>query len=265
MPTPGQNESHDEFIERCIPIVMDEGTAEDTEQASAICESYWEENKSMTHKYLDIGLRVKEVSEEGKFAGYGSVFGNQDGMGEIIEKGAFADSLERHKERGSMPAMLWQHDFRQVIGKYTDMREDENGLYVEGQLAKTPRGKEALELLRMDALSGMSIGYIPQRSEIDEDSDVLTHKEVDLWEVSLVTFPANDKANVTDVKAALGNGELPTKTKLEALLRQAGFSRKQAKGLLAKGYEGLRQRDDADSAEEMVKQLNEKLQNLSEV
>lgn len=262
MPTPNPNESHDEFIERCIPIVMDEGTAENTEQASAICESYWEESKKMTHKHLDIGLRVKEANEDGTFSGYGSVFGNEDGMKEVIEEGAFADSLARHEQNGTMPAMLWQHDFRQVIGKYTRMEEDEYGLYVEGQLAKTPRGKEALELLRMDALSGMSIGYIPQRFEIDEDNDILTHKEVDLWEVSLVTFPANQEARVSDVKAALGNGEIPTKTKLESLLRNAGFSRNQAKRLVAGGYDALCQRNAGEAAEK-VDWLNEKILNLA--
>jgi HK97 family phage prohead protease len=246
MPTPREDESRSEFIDRCIPIVLDEGTADDGEQARAICESYWDEDKKMMHKHLDVGLHVKEVTEEGVFSGYGSVFGNEDGMQEIVEKGAFESSLQRHAQNGTMPAMLWQHDFRQVIGKYLDIKEDDRGLYVKGQLAKTPRGKEALELLRMEALSGMSIGYMPQKYEIDEETDVLTHKEVDLWEVSLVTFPANQEARVSEVKAALGNGELPTKTKLEALLRNAGFSRRQAKGLLARGYEGLRQRDDAD-------------------
>lgn len=263
MPTPGENETHEEFIDRCIPIVLDEGTADSAAQARAICESYWDEEKKMMHKYLDIGLKVKEATEEGTFSGYGSVFGNTDSMQEIIEKGAFADSIKRHKQNGTMPAMLWQHDFRQVIGKYTEIKEDDNGLYVEGQLAKTPRGKEALELLRMDALSGMSIGYMPQKYEIDEETDVLIHKEVDLWEVSLVTFPANQEARVADVKAMLGNGELPTKTKLESLLRNAGFSRNQAKGLIARGYDGLRQREQADdSLEKAANNLLEKIEKL---
>lgn len=261
MPSPQQGESRDDFIERCVPIVLDEGTADSQEQAVAICESYWEESKKMMHKHLDIGLQVKEATEDGVFSGYGSVFGNVDGMNEVIEKGAFAESIKEHKQRGTMPALLWQHDFRQVIGKYTEIKEDNSGLYVEGQLAKTPRGKEALELLRMNALSGLSIGYIPQRFEIDEDKDVLIHKEVDLWEVSLVTFPANRDARVSDVKAMLGNGELPSKNKLESLLRNAGFSRQQAKGLIARGYEGLRQRSDAgkaelDAASNLIKQLN---------
>lgn len=256
MPTPSDSETYEEFIDRCIPVVLDEGTAEDEEQARAICESYWEEDKKMMHKYLDIGLKVKEATEEGTFSGYGSVFGNTDSMQEVIEKGAFSKSIRRHKDNNTMPAMLWQHDFRQVIGKYTEIKEDENGLYVEGQLAKTPRGKEALELLRMDALSGMSIGYMPQKYEIDEDTDILTHKEVDLWEVSLVTFPANQEARVSDVKAMLGNGEIPPKTKLEALLRNAGLSRNQAKRLVAGGYEALCQRNAVDSG------LNESAKNL---
>ncbi len=218
----------------------------------------------MMHKHMDIGLKIKQATEEGQFSGYGSVFGNTDAMNEVIEKGAFSESIRRHKQSGTMPAMLWQHDFRQVIGKYTEIKEDENGLYVEGQLAKTPRGKEALELLRMDALSGMSIGYMPQKYEIDEETDVLTHKEVDLWEVSLVTFPANTEARVSDVKAMLGNGELPSKTKLESLLRNAGFSRAQAKGLIARGYEGLRQRGQADNAGGMIDEVK-KLQNILKI
>jgi len=199
------------------------------------------------HKHMDIGLKIKSVEEDGTFTGYGSVFGNTDSMNEIIAKGAFTESILQHKQNKTMPAMLWQHDFRQVIGKYTELKEDDNGLYVEGLLAKTARGKEALELLRMDAISGMSIGYMPQKYEVDEETDVITHIEVALWEVSLVTFPANNEARVADVKAMLENGELPTKTKLESLLRNAGFSRKQAKGLIARGYKGLCQRDKADN------------------
>jgi hypothetical protein len=260
MPTPNSDEGREEFLERCMADEVMREDFPDEDQRYAVCERQWQvEGKMMQHKHMDIGLWVKEVTDDGIFSGYGSVFGNEDSMSEVIEKGAFEDSLKRHAQNGTMPAMLWQHDFRQVIGKYLEVKEDERGLYVKGQLAKTPRGKEALELLRMDALSGMSIGYMPQKYEIDEETDVLTHKEVDLWEVSLVTFPANQEARVSEVKAALGNGELPTKTKLEALLRNAGFSRRQAKGLIARGYEGLRQRGDADVGSEGVNDLIEKI------
>ena len=80
----------------------------------------------------DVRLEQKQVTAEGVFEGYGSVFGNEDSYGDVVAQGAFVDSLKEHKAAGTMPALLWQHDPGQPIGIYTDMREDSRGFVRQG-------------------------------------------------------------------------------------------------------------------------------------
>jgi HK97 family phage prohead protease len=166
------------------------------------------------------------AAEDGTVEGYGSVFDVQDSYADIIEKGAFAKSISTHKSAKSMPAMLWQHDSSQPIGVWTSMSEDDNGLRVTGRLAMdTVKGKEAHALLKMGALNGLSIGFMTKQYRYDEETDIRTLTEVDLWEVSLVTFPANTQARVTQVKSA---DDLQTLKDAERILRDSGFSRRDA-------------------------------------
>lgn len=196
------------------------------------------------NKTLDFAFRVKEVSEQGKFSGYGSVFGVVDAFDEIVAPGAFAESLAEQKEKGRMPAMLWQHRSAEPLGVWTAMSEDDHGLKVEGQLAlSTVRGAEAHSLLKMGAISGLSIGFMPREDSLDRVTGVLTLKKIDLWEVSLVTFPANDAARVQGVK----NIELISDLKsAERYLREAGgFTRTEAKAFVARlKYLGQRDADE---------------------
>lgn len=205
-------------------------------------------------KYIECGFEIKSLDEKGSFSGYGSVFNEIDSYNERVAKGAFIDSLNALKAKNRMPAMLWQHNSREPIGIYTLMKEDEYGLYVEGTLAlKTQRGAEAYELLKMKAISGMSIGYTVDSYEYDKVTDIYTLTKINLWEVSLVTFPANDSARVDNVK-----NDIPSLRETEIILRDAGFSRSQAKTLLSKGYDSLSLRD-ADS--EIINSLKN-LENL---
>lgn len=147
-------------------------------------------------------LQIKATGEDGTVEGYGSVFGVRDNYNDVIAKGAFIQSLKDHKAAGTMPAMLWQHDADKPIGVWTEMVEDEKGLRIKGQLAmETVKGKEAHALLKMGALNGLSIGFMSKEWAYDRDTEVRTLTAIDLWEVSLVTFPANEKARVTNVKA----------------------------------------------------------------
>jgi len=186
----------------------------------------------MKHKRMDVTFNIKAVSDDGSFDGYGSVFNVKDSYGDIVVKGAFNDSLLAHGSKGSMPALLWQHDSDEPIGVYTEMREDDTGLYVKGQLAlKTQRGAEAYELLKMKAISGMSIGFVTREDSYDRVTGINTLKKLDLWEVSLVTFPANTEARVSGVKSiedmnSLGDAELR--------LRDAGFSRSEATAFVSR-------------------------------
>lgn len=148
-------------------------------------------------------LQIKATGDDGTVEGYGSVFGVRDNYDDVIAKGAFIQSLKDHKASGTMPAMLWQHDADKPIGVWTEMVEDEKGLRIKGQLAmETVKGKEAHALLKMGALNGLSIGFMSKEWAYDRETEVRTLNAIDLWEVSLVTFPANEKARVTNVKAS---------------------------------------------------------------
>ena len=170
------------------------------------------------------------------FEGYGSVFGVQDAYGDIVEFGAFTATLQKSHQSGIMPAMLWQHNAASPIGVWTAMHEDEYGLHVIGELADTTLGNEAYTLMKMGALSGLSIGYSVVRDEYDRKRDARLLKQINLWEVSPVTFPANSDARVDSVKNADGGYR-----GLERILRDAGFSRSQSKLIASRGLGALRE------------------------
>lgn len=194
-----------------------------------------------------IPFEIKEVSENsGAFSGYGSIFGNEDQGGDIVEKGAFKNRMS------SVIPVLWQHNPDEVIGKYKTVIEDDRGLYVEGELAlKTQKGAEAYELLKMKAVSGLSIGYHVDNYEIDKKRNVRVLKEVTLWEVSIVTFPMNTKAKITNVKDLFSGGMLRER-EFEQFLRESGFSRSQAKAITAHGFKSILRDAEQEKQEEEI-------------
>lgn len=192
----------------------------------------------------DFCFELKSINESGVFTGYGSVFHVADSHNEVVAQGAFAETLEKHKTAGTMPALLWQHRSGEPIGVFTSMSEDSIGLKVSAQLAlKTSRGAEAYELLKMGAISGLSIGFQTREETYDKLTGIRTLKRIDLWETSLVTFPANDSARVQGVK-----GELTIRD-AEKALRDVGFSQSDAKVILAAGFKTLSGRDVDDSGD----------------
>jgi len=200
----------------------------------------------LDHK--SFAFEVKLDQEKRRISGYGAVFGNVDSSGDIIVPGAFIESLSRR-----MPAMLYQHWSEKLIGVYDVAREDSKGLYVEGPLAKTPLADEAYELASMGALKGMSIGYNAMDYEYD-NKNIRTLKKVELWEVSLVTFPANEMAQITGVK------EKPTTIReFEDFLRDEGYSREEAKTIASRGFKALPSnlRDaDPEEAKQLVSSID---------
>ena len=210
----------------------------------------------MQTKTRDFGFEIKSITEDGIFEGYGSVFGVIDSYDEIVAPGAFAESLSARKTSGNFPALLWQHRSGEPIGIYTDMAEDNIGLKVTGQLAlKTARGAEAYELLKMKAISGLSIGFVTREDSFDRVTGVRTLKRVDLWEVSLVTFPANDAARVQGVKSI---ELIEDVSGAEECLRDAGMSRREAKLFVSK-MRGLLQRDAEDAEIKRVLDASKRL------
>lgn len=194
----------------------------------------------MDRKSIDVGFQVKALSDDGMIEGYGSVFGVRDSYSDIVAAGAFKASLAAHKAAGTMPALLWQHRADEPIGVWTSMVEDQKGLAVVGQLAMdTTRGREAHALLKMRAINGLSIGFYSKEWKYDTENDVRTLTEVDLWETSLVTFPANSAARVTAVKSI---ETLESLREVEMMLRDRGFTKTEAVALVAK-IKGMRPGD----------------------
>lgn len=143
-------------------------------------------------------LKIKEIDiENGVFSGYASVFGVVDSYGEVVEKGAFLDSLAL-----KMPKLLWQHTWKQPIGYYLEAYEDNYGLFVKGQLLidDITTAKEAFALLKTNSIDGLSIGYNIIEEELAENGIKILRK-LDLLEVSIVTFPANQEATILSVKS----------------------------------------------------------------
>lgn len=135
-------------------------------------------------------------------SGYASLFGKPDQGGDIVQKGAYAASLQALQAAGRKVKMLWQHDPTQPIGVWDEIREDATGLWVKGRVLSDLRvGAEALALLKAGAIEGLSIGYRTIRATKSKSGNRLLH-ELDLWEVSLVTFPMLPEARVeTEAKA----------------------------------------------------------------
>jgi hypothetical protein len=186
----------------------------------------------METKRFNVAAEIKAIDDSGVIEGYGSVFGNLDSYSDIVAPGAFAKSLEEAKASGRMPAMLWQHNPDEPIGVWVEMREDDRGLFVKGKLAETQRGKEARELIKLGALTGLSIGYTTRTYQVDRENDSRVLTDVQLWEVSPVTFPANSEARITGVKA----DAISSPKDFERFLRDAGFSRREAKQITAHGF-----------------------------
>lgn len=203
-------------------------------------------------KTKDFALQVKDVSQEGTFTGYGSIFGNVDSYGEKVMPGAFAESLARHRKEGSKPLMLWQHDPSEPIGVWEDLAEDGKGLRGTGRFVlETTRGREAYALLKAGALKGLSIGY--REIEAEPDGNIRLLKKLDLMEISIVSFPANRRARIDAVKEALNRGGLPTLPEFERFLREAGFSKTQAAAIASRGLSHLlRSESESDQANELA-------------
>ena len=174
--------------------------------------------KKMEMEKKEFDLEIKSVDESGIFMGYGSVFNFKDFQGDIVLPGAFSKSISK-----KMPVMLWQHSSYDPIGIYTEISEDEKGLKLTGRLLinEIAKAREAYALLKAGAIRGLSIGYVPLKYDRRNDDKGYFEgrdlKEVDLWEVSLVTFPANPKAVVGNVKAI--NDKKQIITSLEKLIK----------------------------------------------
>lgn len=189
-------------------------------------------------KFRTFEFKTDAVADDGRFTGYGSVFGVVDSYAEIVAKGAFAESLAELASTGRVLPALWNHNSSEPIGGYRAMAEDDIGLRVDGFLLKddVARAREVHALMKSGVISGLSIGYYVRDSAYDEKTGIRTLKKLDLVEVSPVTFPANDAARIDTIKSKLAHGSMPTLREFEALLREQGFSKSQATRIASAGF-----------------------------
>ncbi len=192
-------------------------------------------------KTLDFPFELKQADDEGTFEGHGSVFDVLDSDREIVVRGAFAKTLV---EREGRIKLLWQHQSWEPIGVPLELKEDDRGLFLRGQLAiKATQPRDVHELMKLGVVDGLSIGFRTIKAETDDDTRVRKLTEIELWEISLVTFPANPQATVASVKdrafaltLAGTAGGIETERDFERFLRDAGFSQRRAKAIVASGF-----------------------------
>lgn len=149
----------------------------------------------LEHKFCRLGEEL-HVTDGVKIEGYASLFGRKDQGGDVVLKGAYQKSLQALDAKGGSVKMLWQHDPARPIGIWDEVREDARGLYVKGRLlTEVEKGREAAALIEAGALDGLSIGYRTVKAHKDNKGTRLL-SELQLWEVSLVTFPMLPDARI---------------------------------------------------------------------
>ncbi|MDT6938544.1 HK97 family phage prohead protease [Brucella pseudogrignonensis] len=194
-------------------------------------------------KTKDFALQVKDLSEDGTFTGYGSVNGNVDSYGERVMPGAFAGSLAKHKREGTSVLMLWQHNPNEPIGIWDDLAEDAKGLWGKGRLImEVQKAREVHALMKANAIGGLSIGY--REIKATPDGNVRNLDELDLREISPVSFPANRRARIEAVKSErmdefarrLRDGDPMPIKEFEDILREAGVPKSMACAIASHGY-----------------------------
>lgn len=180
----------------------------------------------MKQKFYTAPVELKELdAETGEFEGYASVYNIEDSDGDIIMPGAFAEAVTKMNE-GKRPKMLWQHNPSALVGSWLEMREDDKGLYVRGRtLNEVEKGREARALMNAGELDAMSVGFNVLQEEPNRELRWGSKIQLaDLWEISLVTWGANPQAKIQSAKH------------IERVLRDAGYSRKEATAIASGGY-----------------------------
>ncbi|MBX9592498.1 MAG: HK97 family phage prohead protease [Hyphomonadaceae bacterium] len=190
-------------------------------------------------------LDLKQVETDGTFSGYASLFNTEDLGRDVVLPGAFRDSLAKRGPRGIK--MLFQHRPEEPIGVWEQLKEDARGLFARGRLMlDVARARETLALMRAGALDGLSIGFRAVVGQRDARTGVRRLAKIDLWEISIVTFPLLADARVAHVKARAFAQRPPTEREFERWLTQdAGLTRAQARGVLRHGHKGLIMQDAA--------------------
>ncbi|WAJ30960.1 HK97 family phage prohead protease [Antarcticirhabdus aurantiaca] len=151
--------------------------------------------------HLDLAIRFDTAAgDEGEFAGYAALWDERNAHNETVQRGAFRRSLQEHRAVGTRPVMLWSHNPAEIIGVWTEVREDEKGLAVTGKIVTTTvRGREAYDLLKAGALNGLSIGF-RARGDKRGPNGIRVLTDIDVREISLVGNPSASRARILSIR-----------------------------------------------------------------
>jgi uncharacterized protein len=190
-------------------------------------------------------LTLKSIDDAGTFEGYASLFNREDLGHDVILPGAFRDTLATRT--ATQIKLLFQHDPAQPIGVWDEIKEDARGLFVRGRLmTEVARAREVLALMRAGAIDGLSIGFKMLKGRRDAKSGIRRLEKVDLWEISIVTFPMLPGARIGAVKTQPFSTHTPTPREFERWLTQdAGLTRSEARALISSGLKGFAATRDA--------------------
>jgi HK97 family phage prohead protease len=191
-------------------------------------------------RHREFSFKVSDLKDDGTFAGYASVFGTLDAYREVVVKGAFLKSIAAIKAADTVLPCLWSHKSECPIGGYDVIEEDDKGLRVEGFLLvnEVEKARETHALMKKRVVSGLSIGYYVLDDSYNDKERIRTLKELELVEVSIVTFPANADARVDadSIKSKLLRGASVTIREFEQHLREQGWSRLEAEAIAKSGF-----------------------------
>lgn len=209
-------------------------------------------------------LDLKSIADSGEFSGYASLFDREDLGRDIIRRGAFRETLAARGAAGVR--MLFQHKPDEPIGIWLELAEDAKGLFARGRLATdVARAREVHALMRAGAIDGLSIGFRATRSQRDRARGVRRIEQIDLWEISIVTFPMLPDARIRSVKHRPFSASPPSERTLERWLTQdAGLTRSEARALLRHGLKGLSGMRDA-AAEPTAEALAARLAGVAQL
>ncbi|MCP4147901.1 MAG: HK97 family phage prohead protease [bacterium] len=186
-------------------------------------------------------IRAEGINEAGEFEGFGSTFGlPMDSYGDIMVQGAFKKTIQRKGRNRAGIMMLDQHNPNFPVGKWVHLEEQVKGLYVHGKVAtETTRGRDVHILMKEKILKFLSIGYDTIKFYYDEVNKRRARflEEVELWEISPVSFPANIRARITGVKSMIEQAN--TVRELETALRDSGFSNSEAQTIISLSKKAL--------------------------
>lgn len=166
----------------------------------------------MSHLYKSYGL-IKSDDEAGKISGYFSTYDRiPDSYGDIVAPGAFTETIQKRKESGHPFPLCWNHDLDQIIGAVypEDIEDTEKGPLMTGAFFDTPLAQEKRALVKSGVVYQFSFAYdVLEAGPAELDNDVKANelKKLDLFEISIVPIPANQRAEVTEIKAGRRNSK----------------------------------------------------------